>query len=668
MVRQFATIVLIATFVMSATAFAQPDRPHGGLTRLDWEAKFVPDKGPEDGDSAPGSERYDILRSQLDLRLDTNNGAVDGSVTHVFASLDDTLQTVVIDFSTAHGLGVDSVTRGADALPYQIDGDAVLVRLPAAVATGVEDSVTVAWSGVPSSPDWRRGLWLEDHGPDDAPIYGSMSQPAYAKYWWPCKDRPDDKIDRLVMRYTVRDDMVAAAPGLLQGTTPANPGWVTYEWLSTYPIASYLVSVAVSDYVSWTEACVTTLGTNVPVVNFVYPEDESDARFDLGRTCEMIDVCESWYGAYPFGDEKYGHAEFNWGGAMEHQTCTSMGTGFFNGLGTAWNIVIHELAHQWFGDSLTPRIWADIWLNEGFATYSEALWYEYDQGTAAYHDFLRRGRDPNDWAGQGPVYDPMPVFPGRIIYDKGAWILHMLRGRLDDDDTFFQLMTDWAQDDGRPLDDVITDEFIAHCNGYSDHDLDEFFWPYLLTDEVPHLRLRYSVADGGADPDTLRIDLSQSQNTLFDNVYPIHVNLGDTEEIVRLRLAGPAASTTLVLPSADDSVEGVALDPVRWVLWQAVVESEMSVGLTNVHPNPAQNDWVVFTYALERTSTVSVAVYDVKGRRVFHRDLGSVVPELDGNTFAWDCRGDYGRASSSVYWAAVTIDGARSVRKFTIIR
>ena len=670
------TIAIVSLVVLIAVAaHSQPTAPHGGLTRLDWEGKSLPNKGPEEGDFAPGSEAYDLLRSELDLRLDTHDGSVIGAVQHVFASLDDTLRTVVLDFATGYGLSVNAVTGSSGPLPYQIDGDALLIRLPAVLAVGIEDSLTVSWSGTPSSPTDRRGLWLEDYdsGDNTGPIFASMSQPAYAKYWWPCKDRTDDKIDRLVMRYTVRDPLIAAAPGLLQGTTTPEAGWTTYEWLHTYPIATYLVSVAVSDYVLWEEDCEDLLGPDMSVQNFIYPEHVEMSRFDLGRTCEMIAACESWFGIYPFGGEKYGHAEFDWGGAMEHQTCTSMGAGFFNGYGSVWRIVVHELAHQWFGDSLTPRVWADIWLNEGFATYSEALWKEYEgerltgDGAVAYRQYLRLARDANDWAGQGPVYDPMPVFPGRIIYDKGAWILHMLRGRLDDDDTFFQLLRDWAQEDGRPFNTVITDEFIDHCEGYAGEQLDGFFWPYLTTDEVPHLRLQYAVSEGGADPDTVRIDLEQTQATLFDNIYPIHIDLGDTEIVTRLHLATSAASVTVVLASADQTVVGLALDPLHWVLWQGGMVAGDQVGLTSVYPNPARDDWTVFAYQLEATATVQVAVYDVRGYRVFHESLGRVVPTAGGNKFAWDTLGNTGAVASGVYWAAITIDGHRTVRKFTVI-
>ncbi|MBD3220201.1 hypothetical protein GF314_03085, partial [bacterium] len=200
-------LLLALTFTASADRSALADRPlpHGPLTRIDWEGKHLPDKGPEHGDFTPGSERYDLQRTTLALRLDFDTASIEGEVTHVFTSLDDTLQTVILDLATGHGLTVDAVTTAGTPLPFTHADDALRIRLPAPLATGTQDSVTVAYGGTPDAPDDRRGLWLETHGlgDDEAPIFATMSQPAYAKYWWPCKDRPDDKIDQLLQVYTV---------------------------------------------------------------------------------------------------------------------------------------------------------------------------------------------------------------------------------------------------------------------------------------------------------------------------------------------------------------------------------------------------------------------------------------------------------------------------------
>lgn len=673
----------LLTIILLANVQAQGIAPHGDLTRLDWEGKHLGAgngfaKGPDEGDHAAGSERYDLMRSELDLRLDTADASLEGSVKHVFASLDDTLQTVILDLAHGYGLTVSAVV-GADLvqLPFTHGEDALRVRLPAVLPRGAVDSLTVVYGGVPSAPQAQRGLWLQTYGTgaQQGPIFASMSQPAYAKYWWPCKDRPDDKIGTLVVRCTVPAPLLAAAPGLLAGQWEPEPGWTTFEWVHTYPIASYLVSVAVSDYAFWEEDCQTALGTAMPLQHFVYPPDSLATRVDFGRTCEMIEACEGWFGPYPFGREKYGHAMFSWPGAMEHQTCTSYGRTFITGMGYANNIVVHELAHQWFGNSLTPRTWAEIWLNEGLATYSEALWAEYEHGmdgASGYHDYMRRARDLFDWAGQGPVYDPVPVFPGRIIYDKGAWIIHMLRGRLDDDELFFTILRDWAQGGDRAYGLVTTEEFIAHCAGHVGEPLGDFFWPYLTTDQVPRLRWRHEVRPGGAQPDTVRVTLRQTQLVLFDNIYPVHLVLEGGEVLVKtIRLASEEATVAVELP-AGQALRRLELDPKSWVLWRPRSFAAEEVGIAGIYPNPVypRHGLVTIAFRLQATSTVELAIYDVMGRSVHARSLGRVVPDPgDLNTVTWDARTTAGgRAAAGVYWAAVTIGGRRTVQKFTVLR
>ena len=669
MSRILVAFCLLVGVGASGADGVDPTLPHGPLTRLDWEGKHLPNKGPEHGDHASGSARYDLERTTLDLRFEVTPlfaGHITGAVTHVLASEDDTLQTLVFDLASGHGLTVSDVTHGGVTVPHVHEGDSLLVRLPAPLAVGERDSVTIAYGGVPDAPDNRRGLWLEERGVSDDFIFATMSQPAYAKYWWPCKDRPDDKIDQLLQIYTVPDPMLAAGQGLLVAQDPADPGYTTFRWFHQYPIASYLVSAAVADYVLWGESCTTTHGTSMPLMNFVYPEDDVESRVDLGVTCDMIQVSEDLFGVYPFADEKYGHAQFDWGGAMEHQTCTSWGL-TITGYSLSEHLVMHELAHQWFGNSVTPRKWADIWLNEGFATYSEALWEEHVAGTDAYFAYMERARGQNDWIGNGPVYDPVPVFPGRVIYDKGALILHMLRYRLGDDD-FFALLREWAQDPARRHGTAITEEFIALAETYAAEDLDGFFWPYLTTEVVPELVLDYEVRPAAAGADTVAVTVTQTQTPAFDLVVPVRLVLPDETRDHRLPCDG--ATTTLRLVGDDlADLRGVQLDPDGWIFANSRVNAALQPGLAMVYPNPARDDWVVFSYRLDAISSVEVEVFDVRGRLVHARDLGRVPPVATGNEYVWDCTGPGGgRAAAGVYWAAVTVDGRRWVKKFAVFR
>ena len=651
--------------------------PHGPLTRLEFEmdkavvSGSATDKSGELGDAAAGSDRYDVLRYDLDLKIDPGTSNIEGSVKMVFAGLEQDLTDFVFDLR--YTLTVDAVTHLTGPLVFTHDADSVSVVLPEPLAIGARDSIVVSYSGLPRSPVVNRGLMFKTHtrlpdGPldDTSPIVANMSQPAYSQSWWPCKDKPGDKF-MVTMKLTVPDTLIGVSNGTLVSETPADPGWKTYAWREDYPIATYLVSVAISDYVLLEEDCITAgSGSFVPLKNWVFLADVEDAIIEFAPLCDMIDFCESRYGTYPFLGEKYGHAEFIWPGAMEHQTVTSIGHAVLDGLGSHDWLVVHELAHQWFGDSLTPDIWADIWLNEGFATYSEALWFEHSVDRDAYFTYLANHRNEEEWTSQGPVYDPVPVFPGRVIYDKGAWILHALRGRMGDP-IFFDFVEDWATGGGRRDGTVTTQEFIDLANSWSGENLDDFFWPYLEETILPQIVFDYEIDEGNAGADTkLSVTLRQNQGPLFDNVFPLVVTT--TLGITTRRIPLNTRSTTVVLeyPAAVTEVE---LDPEHWVLWNEYMTGTGSQGLTRIYPNPSPGSYIVFGYRLVQPARVEVRVMDAMGRQVFHDDLGTVYPEVEDNEYGWDVRTVGGaRVPSGVYWATLEIGGQRFVSKFSVVR
>ena len=662
--------LLLAVFSITP-ALAKPgshDQPtHEDLVRWRFEATklTIPDKGGAEGDAAVTSNRYDMLRYGLDLRIDPDEKSLIGSVQMVFSSKVEALQSFVCDLTVElEILGVDHLSG---ALPFTHHGDSVLVMLPGNLVLAEVDSLTIRYRGQPIEPSFNRGLMFRDYSlaGHQGQSVASMSQPAYAKYWWPCKDRPGDKALSSVS-ITVPDHLVGVSNGKLLGTSIPEVGWQTYFWREDYPIASYLISVAIADYVPLTDHCSTDAGSEIPLLNWVFPPDADDALVDFEPLCRMLNMCEEHFGPYPFQGEKYGHAEFLWSGAMEHQTVTSIGYGSLLGDGSHDWLVVHELGHQWFGDSLTPATWADIWLNEGFATYTEALWTENLHGHDVYLAKLLQWRRPSSWAAQGPVHDPVPVFPGRVIYDKGAWILHMLRGRLGDA-VFFPMLEDWAQGESRALDIVTTEDFIAHAGTWAAEDLGPFLWPYLESTELPQVAFDFNVGDGAAGPQTLlEINLRQVQTTLFDNMFPVEVTMGGEQTTYLVRLNQATATSVIEAPSA---VLDVQLDPDSWVLWEPVGTSNPQEGLTAAYPNPSSDGSVKLRFKLLNPANIKLRVYDALGREVDYQDLGRILPEAGYNEVVWNEKNTAGHpVPSGIYWATLEIAGKRSVRKISIVR
>lgn len=611
-------------------------------------------------------EDYDVRDYRLQLSLDPAVASYQGVVTVTYVPGVDYEGVLVLD---CVGPVVAGVTDGDSALPFVQAGGALRVTVPAKREAAVDSVVVSFGNALPVRQREGLSLWYWDFPEDTDPVIASMSQPDAARTWWPCKDRPDDKA-RCRVEITAPAGLTSVSNGTLVDEVDHGDGTLTRVWREDHPVATYLVSVALSAYAEFGGPCATDAG-GVTLRHWVHPDEYAAAQTDFAPLCDMIGALEDLVGRYPFADEKYGHAEFlnMSSGAMEHQTVTSYGRNLLRGNNHYDWIVVHELAHQWFGDALTPRGWPDIWLNEGFATYFEALWMEHLHGLApggslGYFPWMRSKRWSTDWIGETPVYDSFPILD-QVVYDKGAWILHMLRGRMGDED-FFALLADWTSS-ARLHGVVDTEMFIELASQHAGQDLAAFFDPWLHATTVPHLEFTAVVTDGTAGAGTrLQVRLRDLSGVDFDNVYPVRVTTEAGEEWRALRLVGDQATQSFDFTTEVQSAE---LDPLGWVAWRAAAATPDPLRLLRSYPNPSFNGVVALVYLQQEEADLELEIFDAAGRRLCRRDVAAAGASLEEREVLWDGRDDEGRAvPSGVYWARLAGAASSSVLKFAIVR
>jgi len=448
--------------------------------------------------------RFDVRHYDLRLFVDIGREYVSGSVTVDLVNLEEGLDSLELDADA--NLGIFDVSLLADSrfsmdssrsLSFSHDGERLLIHAPQALEAGEELKILISYGGHAYRDGY--GINWDEHG-NGRPLAWTMAEPFGARVWWPCQDRPDDKATFSLevttdARWTVASNGVEVSRTILPGARLARSCFA-----SRWEVASYLVVMNISDFDYSEREYIGLDGTSMPVVLYALPEVAEQAQTDLARTPEMISVLASRYGEYPFLDEKYGNCSTYLGGGMEHQTLTTFGV---SSLGTdfmPW-LDVHELGHQWWGDWLTCADWRELWLNEGFATYTEWVWAEH-----LGEDVLRDYLEDTDAIGLffGPVYDnPVPF--SNTVYNKGGWILRMLRHRLGDDVFWAAIRAYRAEYGGRT---ALTSQLQEVFEETSGTDLGFFFDQWVYGENRPKVLYDWEELDSGE----LRITLRQVQS------------------------------------------------------------------------------------------------------------------------------------------------------------
>lgn len=562
------------------------DRPNG------WQpGQLLP--GARFGVRGPGADPTDVLNNNLSIEISPPNAAISGSNLMTIRSNVSGLTTFTFRLRSQYAVSLCRVTDSVGS--YNVTpttpgsssyGRVITFTRP--IALNETFTIQIDYNGNMVGGIGLGNLYIgPQNGTGGNPsVICTLSEPYYAATWWPCKDgdvlQPGDNSDKatLDMAITAPDAFTSLSNGMLAGVDTLSGGRKRYRWTTGYPMSTYLVFFSTSVYNQWSvnyNHGTPSAPLNMPVEFSIYPvNDNAGNRAAWERTLQMLEAFRPIFGLYPFVNEKYGIYQFEFNGGMEHQTYSGQGRGgaFHEG------ITAHELAHQWWGNEVTCKTWSDIWLNEGFAVYSECLWEERKPGSTGFAALRsailsKKPTATSINAANSYVYIPPAetssvtrIFSTPYTYQKPAWVLHMLR-RIMGETNFFNGIQAYRAAYQQSA--AGTTDFIAIMQGVHGSDLSWFFNPWVYLPGAPQYTYGWqsTVING---QNYLRLNVTQSQTlpaTVPLFTMPMDVRISTVAGVVDTTVRTFAASGDYLIPIPAPviaSFGSVTLDPNDWIL------------------------------------------------------------------------------------------------------
>ena len=578
---------------------------------------------------------FDVLHTRLDLNFPYESSAFSGSVTLTCRALD-TLEGIDLHMGD---LTADHIFMRGESVLFAHDNEILTLMFPRAVSMNDTFSIKIEYYGAPS----ERGFYFYDR------CAYTMSEPEDARYWFPCHDVPWDKATAELW-ITVPTGVEAASIGLLESRTKSPDGSCEiFHWSTDYPVATYLICVTLSDeYVVWSDWFVTETGDSLEMPYYVFTEDSAKSKIDVKNMRAAMAFFTSSFGFFPFG--KYGTATVTkaWFGGMEHQTMTTVVQNWFQGDGSIEEGFVHELAHMWWGDAVTLSDWPEIWLNEGFATYSQLLFTEYYYGDEVFRSDLQNHKQ---------------------TYIKGAWVLHMLR-HVVGDVSFFDILTEYY--DLYKYNNASIRDFQTVCESVYGQSVDWFFEEWLY--RTGYMQLAYDWENDLRDNGTYQIRLAiQQRHASFVMPVDIRIHTFGFDIDTTLWISASSQRFTFILP---DSAIELRLDPEGEVLMTDTLTEELVPDyilpepvLSAVSPNPVGVEtWIQYVLPWNRVDwSVRLDIFNIRGQRI--RTLVNEKQTPETYSLLWDGTNASGhRVASGMYFVKLHADQFLLEQKMTVIR
>jgi aminopeptidase N len=616
------------------------------------------------------SANTDMTYYHLDLILDMSGSIIHGVVRVEGTVVGSSLSVLTLDLASSMTV---SWVRLPDTTPlnFSHNGAALNITFPSPLSVGAAFAVDISYSGTPVQGGFGNFVFGTRSGDRFA---WSLSEPYGSREWWPCKDHPSDKADSVRVTVTLPSLFRVGSQGLLVSETVIGSS-KKYDWESHYPISTYLVSVAAGEYLRYQgtytrpPALAALYGPlSLPLDHLVYWDTSSDLPFGWSNVVDVFPVFEDWFGPYPFANEKYGHAECTFGGGMEHQTMTSLG-------GSSVSLVAHEFAHQWYGDNISPKTWPHLWLNEGFATYGELVYWE--ARASVYPGVLQTVVNNYYASAQGAtgtlvVEDTTSIgnmFNFPRVYAKGAMVLRMLRYVVGDA-TFKNILRTYAMDPIVQYSVATTDDFQRVAETVSGLDLDAFFSQWVTTGTGYPTYAMSSNWQASGSGYTVWASVAQTQLMPQSNVnifeMPLEISVQTTSGEERFRVDNDRRIQMFEV-SVSAQPLSVTLDPDKWILRSNAIATAVENArasavplIVSLTPNPAGSSMAVHLF-VDQPGDMTIDIYDVAGRRVLSKTVasgqrGDRVETLDTSSIP-----------TGIYFFRLGALHGQATRKFTVV-
>ena len=567
-------------------------------------------------ESSFASNNFDVKYYRCQWEMDPAVRYISGIIT-VYFTTTAPASSIILDMMNT--LQTDSVKQRNTNLVFTQTPNTVEINFPATIATGMLDSVSIYYQGIPANTGFGSFIQSSHAG---VPVIWSLSEPYGSRDWWPCKNGLDDKADSIDIIITHPAAYKAASNGLLQSERLIAGDKIITHWKHRYPIASYLICFAITNYTVFNNT-VQLGNVNLPMQTYCYPESLSTFQANTPKVLNSMVFFHNRFGDYPFIKEKYGHVQFGWGGGMEHQTATFL-------VSPNESLMAHELAHQWFGDMITTNTWQDIWLNEGFATHLAAMYMENTYPANIYTN--RRAvlnNITNSPGGSVKVLDTTSVnriFDGRLSYNKGSYLIYMLRFILSDA-VFFKAINNYLKDPLLAYGFAGTADLKKHLEKASGKDLTIFFKQWYEGEGFPSYNVQWSPLGSSHVKIVMNQTTSHPSVPFFTMPVALQFKNASQQKTIIVNNTSNAQQFVQQLGFTPDTV---LVDPEYWIIsrnntTQKITLVNSGVGVAEIYPNPIANPLNIFLHDFN-ASSAALNIFNAEGKLMFKK----LVPLVNG--------------------------------------